>query len=96
MSKITLDAQLRQRLNGLGEALEICDEAGQTVGHFIPEQIYQRLLYRLAESQCPYSSEQLTEMRKQTGGKSLDQIWRELGQNEVHGHLAARCGENAC
>ena len=36
MSKITLDATLRSKLNGLNESLEICDETGETVGHFLP------------------------------------------------------------
>lgn len=80
MSRITLDPNLRTRLNGLNERLEVCDEAGEVVGHFVPEAEYQRMLYRLAELQCPYSAEELDAMDKETGGKTLDELWRELGQ----------------
>lgn len=45
MSKLTLDPQLRAKLNGLNEQLEICDETGQTVGHYLPDEAYKQLLY---------------------------------------------------
>ena len=80
MSKITLDADLRAKLNGLNEGVEVCDENGATVGHFVPEKVYRSMLYKIAESQCPYSPEQLKEMRKEKGGKSLAEIWKKLGQ----------------
>ncbi len=80
MSKITLDSALRSKLNGLNEALEICDETGATVGHFVPAGAHRKFLYQIAESQCPYTREQLDEMRKQTGGRTLKEIWKELGQ----------------
>ena len=53
MSMVTLDAALRSMLNGLDEPLELCDESGQTLGHFLPAAIYRKKLYQLAESQCP-------------------------------------------
>ena len=80
MSKITLDAPLRAKLNGLNETLEICDEGGETVGHFLPAAVYRKLLYQIAEAQCPYTADQLKEMSKQTGGRPLADIWKELGQ----------------
>jgi len=36
MSKVTLDADLRKKLNGFNEPIEVCDESGQIVGHFLP------------------------------------------------------------
>jgi hypothetical protein len=44
MSAITLDAELRARLSGLNEQLEVRDEAGRTVGHFVPQELYRQLL----------------------------------------------------
>ena len=53
MSKIQLDPTLRARLNGLTEPLEVCDEAGRTVGHFLPAAVYRKMMYQIAEAQCP-------------------------------------------
>lgn len=78
MSRITLDASLRAKLNGLNESLELCDENGETVGHFLPAAAYRSLLYRIAEAQCPHTPEDLQARRKnQTGGKSLADFWNE-------------------
>jgi hypothetical protein len=81
MSKITLDAMLRARLNGLHEPLEVCDESGQTVGHFMPLKTYRKLLYQIAESQCPYTAEQLKQMRQEANGEPLANLWKALGQS---------------
>lgn len=80
MSKITLDAALRSRLNGLNEAMVVCDEAGKTVGHFLPADTYRKMIYQIAESQCPYTREQLQELRQETGGQPLAELWKTLGQ----------------
>jgi hypothetical protein len=80
MSKITLDAMLRAKLNGLQEALEVCDESGATVGHFLPRETYRKLLFQIAESQCPYTPEQVKHMRQESGGEPLASLWQALGQ----------------
>ena len=80
MSKITLDPTLRAKLNGLNETLEICDESGETVGHFLPADVYRKMLYQIAEAQCPHTAEELKAMRNETGGRPLADIWKELGQ----------------
>ena len=59
MGAITLDPMLRSKLNGLNEPLEIRDEAGQAVGQFLPTHLYQQMMHRLAEAQCPYGAEEL-------------------------------------
>ena len=41
MSNITLDADLRSKLNGLNEQTEQCDDDGKTIGRFVPEVVYQ-------------------------------------------------------
>ena len=47
MSAIILDAELRARLNGLNQQLEVRDEMGVVVGHFLPAREYLALLYEL-------------------------------------------------
>ncbi len=78
MSKITLDSNLRAKLNGLNESLEVCDESGVIVGHFLPASAYRKLLYQIAESQCPHTPEELRARRQKTGGTTLADIWKEL------------------
>jgi hypothetical protein len=36
MTRIILDAGLRQKLNNLREPLELCDESGRVLGRFTP------------------------------------------------------------
>jgi hypothetical protein len=36
MSKISLDAALSQKLRALTETVELCNEAGEVLGHFVP------------------------------------------------------------
>lgn len=78
MTKVVLDAQLREKLNGLDKQLEVCDETGRTVGHFLPTEIYHEMLSRWAES--AFSPEDLELAREQTGGRTLAEIWQRLGR----------------
>jgi hypothetical protein len=79
MTKLTLDPQLRAKLNGLNEQIEVCDESGAIIGHFLPAAVYQKLLYAAAEAACPYTKEELQKFQQQTGGRSLAEIWKSLG-----------------
>jgi hypothetical protein len=78
MSKVVLDTAWRAKLNGLTEPLEVCDESGKTVGHFLPEDAYRRLLYALARAQV--SDDDIAQLRQQTGGRTLAEIWASLGK----------------
>lgn len=42
MHAITLDDDLKARFNGLNEYMEIHDQSGKLIGHFMPEEMYQR------------------------------------------------------
>jgi hypothetical protein len=80
MSRVTLDQELRSKLNGLNEPLEICDEQGRILGQFLPAAVYRKMLYALAESQRPpLSAEEMARRRQETGGRSLKEIWQRLG-----------------
>ncbi len=79
MTRLTLDPQLREKLNGLNAQIEICDENGATLGHFLPASVYEKLLYAAAEAACPYTKEELQRFQQQPGGRSLDEIWKSLG-----------------
>lgn len=78
MSRVILDPQLRSKLNGLNEQVEICDEAGKTLGHFVPESLYREFL--VAWSRSNLSDEELERRRREPRGRTLAEIWKELGQ----------------
>ena len=79
MTKVILDEVLRAKLNGLQAEIELCDPSGETVGHFLPENRYQELVAALAKR--PYTDEDLARFRQETGGRTLAEIWKSLGQS---------------
>jgi hypothetical protein len=78
MSKLVLDANLRAKLNGLNEQVEVLDEQGKSVGHFVPEDIYQKLACAWANAQV--RDDELSKASKETGGRTLAHIWKDLGR----------------
>jgi hypothetical protein len=79
MSKVILDPDLKARLNGLNEQLEICDTDGRTLGRFLPEGAYRKLLYAAVEAACPHGRAEQERRRRETGGRSLAEFWKSLG-----------------
>ena len=79
MRAIVVDPELRVKLNGLDQEVEICDEAGRTVGHYVPEEMYQKMLYAAVEAACPHSKEEIERRRNETGGTSLAEFWKSMG-----------------
>ena len=51
MSTVILDDDLKSRLNGLDKHLEVRDPAGKLVGHFLPDDLYMRMLYDWAKAE---------------------------------------------
>ena len=79
MAKVIVDESLRSRLNGLDEQVELCDESGRTMGHFLPDALYKKLLYTF--DQCPYTEEEIGQhMPDEPGGRPLAEIWQRLGR----------------
>ncbi len=82
MVRITLDDELRCKLNGLNEPIEVCDEAGHMVGQFLPIAAYEGLRLAAMAAKTPYSVEELKRRlaEKEQGGLPLAEIWRRLGR----------------
>jgi hypothetical protein len=76
MTRITADAELQAKLSGLASEVEVCDEAGKTLGVFFPAEWHHQLLYAYARSQV--SNEELDQARQETGGRSLRDILSDL------------------
>jgi hypothetical protein len=81
MTTLILDEALRAKLNRLEEQVDLRDESGRVVGHFLPEATYRKLLYAAVEAACPLSAEELERRRQETGGRTLAEIWKNLGQS---------------
>lgn len=81
MGKLILDAELRKKLNGLNEPMEICDEGGQTLGHFLPATAFDDLFYAALAVDSPHSKEELRRRHREIGGRSLAEIWKSLGRS---------------
>jgi hypothetical protein len=79
MTKVILDDILRARLKNLDQQLEVCDEAGRTLGHFLPAQLYQRLLYDWGNAQI--DDNELQRRLNEPGGRALAEIWFDLDKS---------------
>ena len=73
MTRITVDDLLSKQLGQVGHTIEICNSAGLSLGHFVP------IFRPRPEDNCPYSAEELAEMRADTEEMSLADFWKEIG-----------------
>jgi hypothetical protein len=69
---------LLDKLGSFEKEVELCDDAGKTVGHFLPVRVYQRLLYAWAQAQ--FSEEELERASKQPGGRTTAEVLERLGK----------------
>jgi hypothetical protein len=76
--KLVVDDELRRRLFDLSGIVKLCDESGKVVAHVLPVDVPLILLEGLRK--CPHSEEELERSRQETGGKTLDEILKGLGQ----------------
>jgi predicted metal-dependent hydrolase len=68
MGTVILDDDLKARLNGLNQHLEIRDTDGKLVGHYLPEEAYKRLLYDWANAE--FAREEAEE-----AARGIDRKW---------------------
>ena len=79
MVRIVVDKDMRERLGGLEDQLEIFDENGRVLGRFLP--VRESKLAEV-EAHCPYTPEELDAMEARAareGGRPLADIWNDLG-----------------
>jgi hypothetical protein len=78
MGKVVLTPALEAEFQGFQNPMEVCDAQGNPVGFFLPLGSYKTLLASLV---IPYSKEELQIRRQETGGSSLEEFWRTIGQS---------------
>ena len=79
MTKVIVDSEMRSKLHGLTEQVELCDDAEKPLGYFIPAELYNELLY--GSLRIPFSDEEIMRRRQETGGRPLSAIWERLGRS---------------
>ncbi|MCO6458965.1 MAG: hypothetical protein J5I93_26965 [Pirellulaceae bacterium] len=78
MVRITIDQAFCSKLGNSEEPLELCDETGRVVGHFIPVQ--DRAVYQGVES--PAGDDELDRRCRDEAGRPLVDILRDLEQQQ--------------
>ena len=78
MPKLTLDAALREKLGPLAGEVELCDEAGRTLGFFVSPEVHHKLIYAWAKSL--FSNEELARARAEPGGVTTDEAIEHLNK----------------
>lgn len=76
MTAIVIDKELREKLQKLGREVPLCDETGSTLGWFVPEAEYMKVLYERARHMV--TDEELDQAESESGGRSLPDILNEL------------------
>jgi hypothetical protein len=71
--RITVHQPLKGQLDCADQPVELVDEAGNRLGHFVPRSLAE------TDDACPYSAEELHQMRNAIGGRTLQEIWTSLG-----------------
>ncbi|CAN5577925.1 hypothetical protein BH10PLA2_BH10PLA2_08270 [soil metagenome] len=80
MEKLVLDEAMRSKLGGLSKQIEFCDEMGRSLGHFLPATLHADEFYIALARESPHSPEELRRRHQEEGGRSLKEIWRDLGR----------------
>ena len=76
MVRVIVDNSLRTQLDAYDAPVQLCDESGRLIGHFVPVQVPSK--QEPAVDQCPYTKEELSRMQQETGGRALSEIWNSL------------------
>jgi hypothetical protein len=79
VTKVIVDGALRSKLAGLTDQVELCDDAENPLGYFIPAELYKELVY--GSIRIPYSDEEIARRRQEKGGRPLAEIWKSLGRS---------------
>jgi hypothetical protein len=78
MTKVIADPELRAKLNGLNQQMEVCDETGRTLGYFLTRKEYEGLMIEWAK--LKYPPEELDRRSKQGGGRTTAEVLERLNK----------------
>jgi hypothetical protein len=78
MTRVKVDESIKHKLGGLDQPDELCIDDGRILGRYLPEEEYREILYGSVEN--PLSDEEIARRRSETGGCSLEEIWKRVGR----------------
>ncbi|MEX2120852.1 MAG: hypothetical protein WD847_14770 [Pirellulales bacterium] len=78
MVKLIVDEALGRELNSVQGPVALCDPSGRVLGHFVPLSTLRE--QQQAMDECPYTEAELERLERQTGGRTLAEIWKSLGR----------------
>jgi hypothetical protein len=73
MTRLVVDNSLRDKLLSAQETLMLCDESGERLGYFKPDN---KAMYEGVDS--PLSEDELDRRSQEPGGRTLTEIMRDL------------------
>ncbi len=76
MNRVVVDTTVLSKLDNLSSALELCDEAGVTLGYFLPAADRQRQVYDWARE--AFSEKEIDAARQQSGGVTTEELLARL------------------
>jgi hypothetical protein len=71
MNQITITQPLTSQLAELNSPVEMVDEFGRALGHFVPRSAP-------VVDDCPFGDDELKAMQSEQGGRELSEIWKSL------------------
>ena len=69
MNRVTVDHSASSQLDGVRQPVQVFDENGKLLGHFVPTSSLD------PTASCPFTDDELNKMRNESGGRPLNEIW---------------------
>jgi hypothetical protein len=77
MPEIQLNHAIEPQFYSVRSSIPVRSTEGKVIGHNLPEDEYIKMLY--ASYKCDLSEEELERRAAETGGCTLEEIWKRLG-----------------
>jgi hypothetical protein len=78
MEKVIIDPSLRSQLEEIQIQVELCDDAGHTLGYFVPARTDLRWAYTWARTAI--TEEELEQARRQPGARTTAEVLERLSE----------------
>ncbi len=80
MSRLVLDAELREKLGDLSKVIDVCNESGRRIARIVPDEA--------SSFEPPFSRQELDRIHATTTWHSSDEVFARLRKLENNSHSA--------